>query len=714
MKKKVIFLVTNIVLFLAIFIFYGEALAQEKIVQGVSKEEALERFGSPSKVNENYWYYQGDNPFYVQFSRTPQVGGLFLFPYSYDVTVGEPFEVKAFLSYSDFHTEEVTPQVKWEVSDARIVEKNRYFIPYNPGKAYIFAEYKGIESNVCKVNIKPKEKSKEEEVNYRPIVLPDKPVVTQFDRLTFAALRGFSEKSTFFIRDISLDKKTNWYSYDQQKGEQLLEDNQIKFPDLGEIEVYCKYEGIKSVVQTVKVNERVDFRSGIKSISILPSFAILGVDQVVHLRGFATHYNNRIEDITRDLSWRVSDESIANFKSRQTWPEKAQLILKKEGLIEIEAELSPGLKSSTQLRVVVAEEGGSQQEEVKDQDREKPEDTKTMAEEIKDEAENLASDQVELISVKAFPNEIVVSLGEKKKVEAEAYYSNQYKRDVSGLVTWVSSEPEVALVKNKEVIPQAQGSTEIRALFQEVKSNAIFIRVNPPKLTSIALDKYNLKKSVNKNFKVKATGHYADESIKDITDSVQWDISNSEIIKEKGKGSFVTLKEGQVTLSCQHKGIESLPLKIDVFVPFWIKVLNVLLYLLGFFTAVLMIFYFMIKAKVAKLKKAKASNPRKFIDLLYDNFRKVVSVFGVDYDYSNPPLVHARLINKKFKTKNNCFTDIGMKFSKAVYSSEEVSLEEAEIFEKRYNEGLSIIKNSLKHPFGKIVKLFFLRYPFTI
>jgi hypothetical protein len=76
--------------------------------------------------------------------------------------------------------------------------------------------------------------------------------------------------------------------------------------------------------------------------------------------------------------------------------------------------------------------------------------------------------------------------------------------------------------------------------------------------------------------------------------------------------------------------------------------------------------------------------------------------------------VHAKFINKKFKTKNNCFADIGMKFSKAVYCSEEVSLEEAEIFEKRYNEGLSIIKNSLKHPFGKIVKLFFLKYPFTI
>jgi hypothetical protein len=91
-----------------------------------------------------------------------------------------------------------------------------------------------------------------------------------------------------------------------------------------------------------------------------------------------------------------------------------------------------------------------------------------------------------------------------------------------------------------------------------------------------------------------------------------------------------------------------------------------------------------------------------------------MSVFGIDYDYSNPPLVHAKLINKKFKTKNNCFADIGRKFSKAVYSSEEVSLEEAEIFEKRYNEGLTIIKNSLKHPFGKIVKLFFLRYPFTI
>jgi hypothetical protein len=712
MKRKVIFLVTNIVLFLAIFIFYGEALAQEKIVQGVSKEEALERFGSPSKVNENYWYYQGDDPFYVQFLKNPRAGGLFLFPYRYNVTVGESFEVKAFLSYSDLHTEEVTSQVKWEVSDTRIVGKNRYFMPYNPGKAYIFAEYKGIESNVCKVDVKPKEKSKE--VSYRPVVLPDKPVVTQFDRLTFAALRGFSEKSTFFIRDISLDKKTNWYSYNQQEGEQLLEDNQIKFPDLGEIEIYCKYEGIKSVVQTVKVNERVDFRSGIKSISILPSFAILGVDQVVHVRGFATHYNNRIEDITRDLSWRVSDENIANFKSRQSWPEKAQLILKKEGLIEIEAELSPGLKSSTQLRVIAAEGGGSYQEEFEDKDRAKPEDAKAMAEEIKDEAENLASDRVELISVKASPSEIVVPLGEKEKVEAEAYYSNQYKRDVSGLATWISSEPAVALVKNKEVIPQAQGSAEIRALFQEVKSNAIFIRVNPPKLTSIALDKYNLQKSINKNFKVKATGHYADESIKDITDSVQWNISNPEIIKEKGKGSFITLKEGQVTLSCQHKGIESLPLKIDVFVPFWIKVLNFLLYLLGFFTALLMIFYFMIKSKAAKLKRDKASNPRKFIDLLYDNFRKVMSVFGIDYDYSNPPLVHAKLINKKFKTKNNCFADIGRKFSKAVYSSEEVSLEEAEIFEKRYNEGLTIIKNSLKHPFGKIVKLFFLRYPFTI
>lgn len=680
----------------------------------MSKEEALKQFGPPSKVNENYWYYQGDNPFYLHFPKTPQAGALFLFPYKYDVTVGEQFEIKAFLSYSNLRTEEVTSRVKWEISDTRIVGKNRYFVPYNPGKAYISAEYKGIESNVCKVDVKPKEKLNQEEVKAKPLVLPDKPVVSQFDRLNFAALRVFSEKDNFFVRDVSLDKNTVWYSYNQQEGEKLLKDNQIKFSDLGEVEVYCKYDGLKSVVQTVKVNERVDFRSGIKSISILPSFAILGVDQVVHMRGFATHYDNRIEDITQDLFWSVSDESIAKFRSRRSWPEKSQLILKNEGLIEIEAELNPDLKSSTQLRVVTAEGGDSQQEKTEDEDREKPEDAKAMAEEIKDEAEKLASDQIELISVKASPSEIVVPLGEKKKVKAKAHYSNGYKRDVSGLVTWVSSNPEIVLVKNKEVMPQAKGSAEIRALFQEVKSNVIFIQVNPPKLTSIALDKYNLQKSVNKKFKVKATGHYADESTKDITDLVQWNISNPEIIEDKGRGSFVALEEGQVTLSCQHKGIESLPLKIDVFVPFWVKVLNFLLYILGFFTAVLMIFYFMIKEKVAKLKKDKASNPRKFIDLLYDNFRKVMSVFGIDYDYSNPPLVHAQLIDKKFEIKSSCFGDIGMKFSKAAYSSEEVSLEEAETFEKKYNEGLNIIKNSIKHPFGKIVKLFFLRYPFTI
>lgn len=737
MKFKILFFL-SVILLTGLFI-NQEAFCSEKIIRDISKQEALDKFGSPDRVGEKAWYYSGDEPVYVYFPSSPEISKLFIFPYKYDATLDVPFKIRAFVSYSDLRTEEITPRVKWSITKPQVLRKGKDFIPLSKGKAEVTASYKEMDSNVCIVNVEPDEEGEDEaednSIIARPLVLPDRPEVSRYDELEFRAFEGFFNEEKAVVEEITSKRNVEWFkSYKGKEEEQ--EDNIISFPNLGEVKVYCVYKGIKSRVQTVEVKNSVEFRHGIRTISVYPSLTTFAPDKIVKMRGFATYYNNEVEDLTADLSWSVSDSDIAEFQSLYVWPGKRELELKQEGIVDITAELEYSVKGTGQLKVKRDREGEGEdvedsdkpeaqnkEEEIEKEKKKKQEEKnkekkkkefKDIVKEMKKSIENVSPERVTIDALKVKPAELELPLGRKGALKATLVFSNDRTTDVTSMVKWVSFDPSIAVVMAGKVNTRRQGYTKVNSSYKGVKSNSVFIKVNPPKLISISLDRYTLRQQVGSKFSVKATGHYEDNSKKDITGLVVWKIDGKNILDIKSGGVFKALKQGKTVLRARYKGVQSLPLDVEVFVPLMERIRNALF---GIFLAALFLagfLYSWIKIKVHKIKSIKLSDPDIFIEMVYDNFRKVMGVLGFGSHYSIPSMEYSRLIAGTYGVEREDFLRMAEEFTKAVYSPAQVSASEAQHFQETYNKCLKIIEIQTPNFFVKYFQLLFFRYPFIL
>ncbi len=254
MKKIIYLLIFSCLTLPAYCIEYQETVVSgKKIITGISQENTLKEFGLPAKGSTDFWYYDGIKPFYVYFPGTTHKPTLFVFPHSYAVEVGIPFEIKAFVLYPNFHIDEVTEYVDWVITDkSKAKQGKNFFMPLQDGNIKILAAYRNAISNACNVSIVPATKKKnEEDENLLAInIFPHKPVVITKGRdITFVAFGTFfnPQIKRISVRDISKD--VDWFV--QNQGGIQKKQQRIYFRVSGKEAVFCKYKGMKSNVQEI-------------------------------------------------------------------------------------------------------------------------------------------------------------------------------------------------------------------------------------------------------------------------------------------------------------------------------------------------------------------------------------------------------------------------------------------------------------------------------
>jgi hypothetical protein len=137
-----------------------------------------------------------------------------------------------------------------------------------------------------------------------------------------------------------------------------------------------------------------------------------------------------------------------------------------------------------------------------------------------------------LTSIEVKPGSVEIDVGQTQPYTATGHYSDDSTKDLTAQVTWTSSSTAVATITPGPLAtPVATavgpGSTEIRASLGSVIGRATLI-VNA-QLVTIEVSPLSQILKIGQQQSYTATGHYSDNSTKDVTAQVTWASDNAAV-----------------------------------------------------------------------------------------------------------------------------------------------------------------------------------------
>jgi uncharacterized protein YjdB len=131
-------------------------------------------------------------------------------------------------------------------------------------------------------------------------------------------------------------------------------------------------------------------------------------------------------------------------------------------------------------------------------------------------------------AVSVVPATLAISLGLSDPLQAIAAMSDGTTQDVTAKANWVSNPSSVVTVAQGNVTAAAKGVAQVTATYQSMAGSAS-ITVGPPVLVSIGVSPAQSSLPAGESEQLTATGKYSDGSIQNLTQSVTWTSSGSEI-----------------------------------------------------------------------------------------------------------------------------------------------------------------------------------------
>ncbi|MBW1872336.1 MAG: Ig-like domain-containing protein, partial [Deltaproteobacteria bacterium] len=286
----------------------------------------------------------------------------------------------------------------------------------------------------------------------------------------------------------------------------------------GEVEINARLDDLISDPVTVTVTE-----VALISIAVSPLDPTLPLGAVQEFKATGTYSDDSTADLTKVVTWMSSNKVVADFSA-----EAGQ-----EGFCTALAE------GSTSITAI----SGS-----------------------------VISGPVSLTVTSATLQEITIEpvapsvpVGTEVQFSAMGRYSDNQLLDITSMVTWNSSDlSKVVFDDQTDGLAEALefGSAEIWASLGVIESNRITMTVNSADLVSIEISPVNPTLPIGQQLAFTAYGHYSDQNVVDITNSVDWDSSDKSvaIISNVGanKGTATGLSEGPTEISADLNGTTGL------------------------------------------------------------------------------------------------------------------------------------------------------------
>ncbi|MBU2258653.1 MAG: hypothetical protein KJ926_05980, partial [Candidatus Omnitrophica bacterium] len=629
-----------------------------RVITGISKEEALDRYGYPASLKDDIWYYPKPYDLFIYLSP---ISSLHLYPEYCDAFVDAPFELKALAELPGYQLSDVTQDVEFIISEPKKFKfkKTGIFIPEEEGQYQIMAKYRNIYSSPSFVEVKQSYIKPGNNDPLRIDTLPYKPILPVNGSLSPLAYGTFiDDQGKSIIKDLSINVK--WYC----EGGKCSVDNYsnvLSFYEPGKFKIFCKYGDFISSIQEIEVGRIYNppRNRALKNIMLLPELISTTRDERIALRAFGTFDDNSVEEVTKKVNWNIKDNEI--IQSR----DNGFFLAKSEGITDVSSGLdfieSLPVKISVYKKTKAKSDSLPQikEDSVRNQDEKNklsPEDK--ILDNIKAFKDSVSNKNKSSLSyIKTSPDRLEVSLGEVGSFRALAVYNDNSSQDVTLAGEWSSLPGSVARVSRGQVSTVSQGEAMVTVEYKGVKALPVRLFIKEPKLLSIVVSMDNSRLAMNAKAKIKAEGYYTDNLRRDITALVKWRISKAGIIKIM-EGYIFSRSFGETQISAEHLGIKSLPVNISVIFTlgwlFWI-ICNIVIILILITLAYFFVLYLINLKKINRLNILKKDNARGFIISIYRNSQDILGLFGVRYNKFMSPRFYASLSQQNKVVRDNAY-----------------------------------------------------------
>lgn len=168
-----------------------------------------------------------------------------------------------------------------------------------------------------------------------------------------------------------------------------------------------------------------------------------------------------------------------------------------------------------------------------------------------------------LTGLQITPAQATIPNGTEQLYQAIASYSDNTTQDVTGQVSWQSSDTNLVTVHGGDAHAVAVGSVMVQAFMGQVGSNQAELIVSSATLTSLQLTPAEATVAKGSHQDYHVIGTYSDQSQRELTSEVDWRLTPAGLAV-MDKGDLQTLAVGQVSVVASFEGLSSPAAQLNI------------------------------------------------------------------------------------------------------------------------------------------------------
>jgi hypothetical protein len=174
-----------------------------------------------------------------------------------------------------------------------------------------------------------------------------------------------------------------------------------------------------------------------------------------------------------------------------------------------------------------------------------------------------------LVGILITPDPVVVPVGGSAQLSATGLLDSRESIDMTALVQWQSSSPEVArarsgLDREGELEGLSSGETMITARYDGITSPGAVARVTDAELLRLTVSPPDLTLATGEAVQLMAAAGFSDGSSGDVTGQVRWITSDGDVAQLSPGGRLSAVGEGAATVTVEWSSVESEPASVTV------------------------------------------------------------------------------------------------------------------------------------------------------
>ncbi|WKD50175.1 Ig-like domain-containing protein [Microbulbifer spongiae] len=416
-------------------------------------------------------------------------------PASVDLAKGNTQQLTALGRYTDGSSADITDSVDWHSDNTAVatLDRSGELTAVEEGSTTASASWGDIVSNTVTVTVSGA-------VLTAIQVTPPAPSLAKGNRQQLTAMGTYSDGST--------DDVTNAVAWNSGDTAIATVDSQgeLTAVDEGDTTISASWEGIVSNTVTVTVSGAV-----LTAIQVTPPAPSLAKGNRQQLTAMGTFSDGTTADLTTSVAWTSSDTHIATVDS------SGQLTAVDEGTATVSAS-KEGVVSNTVTVIVTP---------------------------------------AVLTAIQVTPATVDLAKGNAQQLTALGRYSDGTIVTLTS-VNWHSGDTAVATVDMEgQLTAVEEGNTTAYARLGGIVSNTVTVNVTGAVLTSIQVTPPAPSLAKGNTQQLTAQGTFSDGTTADLTSSVAWISSDTDIVTVDSSGQLTAVDEGTATVSASKEGIVS-------------------------------------------------------------------------------------------------------------------------------------------------------------